>query len=50
MRPSFLAGSDRRTELTLIIPSKLGYGPMGNRDVIPPYSPLVFDIEITQVK
>ncbi|MBR1517831.1 MAG: FKBP-type peptidyl-prolyl cis-trans isomerase [Bacteroidales bacterium] len=43
-------GMPAGTELTLIIPSKLGYGPMGNRDVIPPYSPLVFDIEITQVK
>ena len=42
------------TSLRLIIPSALAYGPMGvpqNGDyLIPPYSPLVFDIDILSVK
>lgn len=38
------------TELTLIMPSKLGYGSRGaGRDILP-FSPLVFDITIVSVK
>jgi FKBP-type peptidyl-prolyl cis-trans isomerase FkpA len=33
-----------------IIPSNLGYGEHGNGDAIPPYSTLVFDIELVKVK
>jgi FKBP-type peptidyl-prolyl cis-trans isomerase len=32
----------------LIVPSSLAYGPQGQRN-IPPYSPLVFDIELLDV-
>ena len=38
------------TVLQLVIPSKEAYGSRGFGDVIPPYSPLVFDIEIISVK
>ncbi len=34
---------------TLIIPSTLGYGPYGS-GTIPPYTSLVFDIEVTNVQ
>jgi len=34
---------------TLVIPSKLGYGSNGNGDVIKPYSPLVFEVELVTV-
>ena len=37
------------SKLTLIIPSALGYGPQ-DMGVIPPNSPLVFDLEIVSVK
>ena len=37
------------SKLTLIIPSSLGYGPQ-DMGAIPPYSTLVFDIEIVSVK
>ena len=33
-----------------IIPSKLAYGPGGQGGVIPPYSALVFDVELVNVK
>ena len=36
-------------KITVIMPSKLGYGEQGGGP-IPPYSPLVFDIEIKDVK
>ena len=38
------------SKLTLIIPSWLGYGPQGAGDLIPPNSPLIFDLEIVSVK
>jgi len=34
---------------TLVIPSALGYGDQGQGDVIPPYSTLVFDVEVVKV-
>lgn len=44
-------GQPEGSILRLIMPSSLGYGPSGTRDgSIPPYSPLVFDIEIVSVK
>lgn len=43
-------GQPAGTELQLIIPSALGYGPQGAGNQIPPYSALVFDIEIVSVK
>jgi FKBP-type peptidyl-prolyl cis-trans isomerase FkpA len=39
------AGSKAR----LIIPSEIGYGEQGSPPVIPPYSPLVFDIELISI-
>ncbi len=35
---------------TLIIPSDLGYGSRGAGDQIPPFSPLVFDVELVDVE
>jgi FKBP-type peptidyl-prolyl cis-trans isomerase len=35
---------------TIIIPSKLGYGERGSGANIPPYSPLVFDVELISIK
>jgi FKBP-type peptidyl-prolyl cis-trans isomerase FkpA len=35
---------------TLIIPSKLAYKDKGAGDVIPPFSPLVFDVELVEVE
>jgi FKBP-type peptidyl-prolyl cis-trans isomerase len=34
---------------TLIIPSKLGYGESGAGNDIPPFSPLVFDVELISI-
>lgn len=36
------------TKATLILPSKLAYGEQGNQG-IPPYTPLVFDVEIVNI-
>lgn len=43
-------GQPAGSQLQLIIPSALGYGPRGSGQQIPPYSPLVFDLEIVSVK
>ena len=43
-------GQPEGSQLQLIIPSALGYGPRGAGQRIPPFSPLVFDIEIVSVK
>lgn len=43
-------GQPEGTELTLVMPSSLGYGARGAGKDIPPYSPLVFDITIVSVK
>ncbi|MBR4738966.1 MAG: FKBP-type peptidyl-prolyl cis-trans isomerase [Bacteroidales bacterium] len=43
-------GQPEGSKLQLIIPSALGYGSQGAGQFIPPYSPLVFDIEIVSVK
>jgi FKBP-type peptidyl-prolyl cis-trans isomerase len=42
-------GQPEGSKLRLIIPSAMGYGSQGAQ-TIPPYSPLVFDIEILSVK
>ena len=43
-------GQPEGSQLQLIIPSALGYGPRGAGQLIPPFSPLVFDSEIVIVK
>ena len=43
-------GQKEGSQLRLVIPSAMGYGPQGASQMIPPYSPLVFDIEIVSVK
>ena len=45
-----IMGQPQGSQLQLIIPSAMGYGPQGAGQDIPPYSPLVFDIEIVSVK
>jgi len=37
-------------KITAIMPSNLAYGDQGSMPIIPPYSPLVFDIEIKDIK
>ncbi len=37
------------SKATFVIPSILGYGEQGGGQVIPPFSPLVFDIEIVNI-
>lgn len=44
-----LKGKTAGSKLRLVIPSKEAYGPKGDAH-IPPYSPLVFDIEIVSVQ
>ena len=43
-------GQTEGSQLRLIIPSAMGYGSQGAGNMIPPYSPLVFDLEIVSVK
>ena len=43
-------GMPEGTVMQVIMPSAQGYGPQGAGQMIPPYSPLVFDIEIVSVK
>lgn len=43
-------GQTEGSQLRLIIPSAMGYGPQGAGQMIPPYSPLVFDLDIVSVK
>ena len=43
-------GQPEGSQLQLIIPSAMGYGSQGAGQQIPPYSPLVFNIEIVSVK
>jgi len=41
-----IAALRKGSKAKLIIPSKLGYGARGAGGVIPPYAPLVFDVEL----
>ena len=45
-----LMGLNVGTSAQLIIPSNMAYGSRGFGDKIPPYSPLVFEVEILEVK
>ena len=45
-----IMGQTEGSILQIIMPSQLAYGPQGHGQQIPPYSPLVFDIEIVSVK
>ncbi len=45
-----IMGQNEGSVLQIIMPSVLGYGSQGAGNLIPPYSPLVFDIEIVSVK
>lgn len=38
------------SKATIIVPSKLGYGATGAADVIPPFTPLLFEIEVVKIK
>ena len=43
-------GQPEGTQLQLIIPSAMGYGSQGAGQMIPPYSTLIFDLDIVSVK
>lgn len=45
-----VTGQPEGTQLQLIIPSAMGYGPQGAGQMIPPYSTLIFDLDIVSVK
>lgn len=36
-------------KITLLVPSNLGYGEQGGGGAIPPYAPLVFDVELVDI-
>ena len=38
------------SKATLYIPSGLGYGTRGSGKVIPPNSPLIFEVELVEIK
>lgn len=40
---------NKGAKATFIVPSKLAYGEQGNPGGVPPYSPLVFDLELVNV-
>ena len=44
-----IAGLPAGSSVRLIIPSALGYGERGAGEDIPPFSPLMFDIDIISV-
>ena len=44
-----LVGLPVGSKILLVTPSKMGYGPRGNQG-IPPYSPLVFEVEVVNAK
>ncbi|MBO4752311.1 MAG: FKBP-type peptidyl-prolyl cis-trans isomerase [Bacteroidales bacterium] len=44
-----IVGLKKGAKATLIIPSNLAYGASGAGNDIPPYSPLVFDVEVVSV-
>lgn len=44
-----IAGLRKGAKATLIIPSNMAYGASGAGSDIPPYSPLVFDVEVVSV-
>jgi FKBP-type peptidyl-prolyl cis-trans isomerase FkpA len=41
---------NKGAKATLIIPSKLGYGPKGSQGTIPPSATLIFDVELLDAK
>ena len=43
-------GMPQGTQMTLVIPSAMAYAERGAGNLIPPFSPLVFDVEIVSVK
>lgn len=45
-----IMGQPEGSVLQLVFPSSLGYGSRGAGNLIPPFSPLAFDIEIVSVK
>ncbi len=38
------------TKATIIVPSRLAYGSEGYGNIIPPYTPLIFDIEVLKIE
>jgi len=36
-------------KVTVLIPSELAYGAQGAGNVIPPYTPIVFDMEVMDI-
>ncbi len=38
------------TKATIIVPSRLAYGSEGYGNIIPPYTPLIFDIEVINIE